>query len=81
MSTGNHPTIANSDPCLTLKATLVLISETVRFWSDSELGIGGVRLQPRCLEAARLAELRQSLVEIDQHCKRALALRNTTDPA
>jgi len=63
---------ANSRPCLSLEVALVLISETVRFWSDEQTGVSGEKLPARCLNPERLAELRQSLIEIDSYCKTAL---------
>jgi hypothetical protein len=61
----------NTDP-LNMKVALTLISEKVRFWSDEQKGVGGEVLPPRCMNPGRLAELRQSLIEIDQHCKSVL---------
>jgi hypothetical protein len=55
---------ARSNPCLTLEVALTLIAEKVHFWSDEP--------NPRCLDAARLPELRQSLIEISGHCKAAM---------
>lgn len=55
--------------CLSADVALVLISETVRFWSDEQHGLLGETIPPRCMDAKRRAELRQALIEIDGYCK------------
>jgi hypothetical protein len=55
---------------LTMLTAFTLISEKVRFWSDSQLGLSGETLAPRCMNPDRLVELHQSLLEIKQICKK-----------
>jgi hypothetical protein len=62
----------NYNPCLGLQAALTLISEKVRFWSDSQTTLEGKMSPPRCMDTRRSSELRQSLIEIDAHRKNAL---------
>jgi hypothetical protein len=65
-------TIVNSNPCLTMEVALTLISEKVRFWSDEQRGLSNEAIPPRCMDASRQGELRQSLIEIADHCKTAM---------
>lgn len=71
--TGAHRWQPKREVTLTLEIALTLISEKVRFWSDEQVGPGSERLPARCMDMARLAELRQSLLEINAHCKSGLA--------
>lgn len=57
---------------LNMACALALISETLRFWTDEELGLDGKMYPPRCFDVNRSSDMRESLIKLDSHCKTSL---------
>lgn len=57
---------------LKIACALVLISETVRFWSDDQRDLCGGLQSPRCLNPTSSADLLESLKRINLICTSAL---------